>query len=443
MEKTKTRTFVAVVIALIVTCGVLAVGWIGSRNQINSYAGALESGYQKSFSELVSNINDVEVTLSKAMVSTNNSKRQENYQKVNEECMLCANNLSDLPVNHQSIVETTEFVNKLGGFSYYLSQKLKNGNDMTEQDAQSVEELYNWCTYVQKVINDYADSNPNFSITNTSQMGDTNTSFDKMFASTTQTGMDFPTLIYDGPFSKSINDKEYVGLSGSDVTEDEAKKILQNAFADYNIKNLTYTSAVTGNFDGYNFTFDTTHRRYFAQVTKKGGLLMNVSSSGTLSKQVFELEDAELEAQNFARRLGFENMESVWSTELGGVAYVNLTPIVNDTILYPDMIKAKVSLDTGSILGWEALSYASNHTDRKDFDFQVAESTARKAVDARLSILTAKKCIIPVQYGTEQLCYEYKCAYNNYTYYVYISAKSGEEVQILRVIKSSSGNLLQ
>ena len=107
------------------------------------------------------------------------------------------------------------------------------------------------------------------------------------------------------------------------------------------------------------------------------------------------------------------------------------------------MIKAKVSLDTGSIIGWEALSYSQNHLDRNDFAFEISEQQARQMVDGSLTILSIKKCIVPVEYGSEQLCYEYKCSYNSYTYYVYISGKTGLEVEILRVIKTSNGDMLQ
>lgn len=440
----KTRTFVAVIIALVVTCGVLAIGWMGSVREKNAYVGTLESNYQRSFGELVANVNDVEITLSKALVSKDTQKQQECYQKINQQCTICANNLSHLPVNHQSIVETTTFVNKLGGYSYYLSQKLKNGQTMSEQDLQSIGELYNWCLYVQAVVNDYASNlDNNFNITQTTANGNYDSSFDKMFASSSQTGMDFPTLIYDGPFSESVSSKQYAALTGSDVSSEEAGQILKNAFREYKVSNLKYNGEIKASFEGYSFSFDTTHRTYYAQIAKKGGFIMSVSSTGTLSKSVLSLANAEVEAEKFAKNLGFENMGAVWSTVIGGVAYVNLTVLQNNVIIYPDMIKAKVSLDTGSIIGWEALSYAQNHLDRNDFAFEISEQQARQMVDGSLTILSIKKCIVPVEYGSEQLCYEYKCSYNSYTYYVYISGKTGLEVEILRVIKTSNGDMLQ
>ena len=205
----KTRTFIAIIVALVVTVGVLAVGWIGSNNLQASYAGRLESNYQKSFSELITNVNTIEIYMSKALVTADNNKKQELYQKINQQCSLCAANLSNLPINHESIYETTKFVNQLGGFSYYLSQKLKNGTSLSDADLNSVNELYNWCVYVQTVINDYANNQDgSFNILSNTNFGDTSSGFDQMFANTSATGTEFPTLIYDGPFSDSIKNKK-------------------------------------------------------------------------------------------------------------------------------------------------------------------------------------------------------------------------------------------
>lgn len=439
----KTRTLIAIIVALVVTAGVLAVGWIGSRNTMNAYAGQLESSYQKSFSELIDGVNNVEVNLSKAILTQDDTKKQQLYQTINQQCTLCATNLSNLPINHQSIVETTKFVNQLGGFSYYLSQKLNNGQTLTDADNSSVNELYNWCVYVQTVVNDFAkDLNDDFSILLTTSNGDFDSDFDSMFANTSATGTEYPTLIYDGPFSDSIKNKEMQGVVGEEMTAEQVVEKIKDVFYQYNPQNITNTGTITGKFDGYSFSFTTKNRTYYLQVAKKGGMFISVSSYGQLYNKQIELSDAEVEAESFAKLLGID-MKSVWSTELNGVAYVNLTPVINNVIVYPDMIKAKVSLDTGSILGWEAQSYAYNHAERKDYDFVVSEETARQMVNKNFNIISIKKCIIPQEYGSEELCYEYKCTYNEYVYYVYISAKTGSEVETLRVVKTSGGELLK
>lgn len=440
----RTRIFVAVIVALLVFSGVLAAGWIGSNNQAAMYAGRLENTYQKSFSELITNINSIEITMSKALVSVDNEKKQQLYQNVNQLCTLCGTNLGNLPVNHQSIVETTKFINQLGGFSYYLSQKLKTGQNMSEADISSVNELYNWCVYVQGVINDYANNQDgSFNILNNANFDDTSSNFEKMFTNTSATGVEFPTLIYDGPFSDSIKSKKVKGLEDFEISQGEAEEKISTAFKEYNIKNLIFTGMTEGTFPSYNLQFETTHRTYYANVTKKGGLLLNVASFGTQGSDVLKLKDAEREAEEFAHQLGLTDMKSVWSTILDSVAYVNLVPVINNVMIYPDMIKAKVTLDNGSIIGWEATSYAYNHDNRDDFTFEITEQNARKMVSPELSILSIKKCIVPQEYGVEQLCYEYKCTYNKYTYYVYISGKTGIEIDTLRVVKTYAGDLLQ
>ena len=254
----KTRTLIAIIVALVVTAGVLAVGWIGSRNTMNAYAGQLESSYQKSFSELIDGVNNVEVNLSKAILTQDDTKKQQLYQTINQQCTLCATNLSNLPINHQSIVETTKFVNQLGGFSYYLSQKLNNGQTLTDADNSSVNELYNLCVYVQTVVNDFAkDLNDDFSILLTTSNGDFESDFDSMFANTSATGTEYPTLIYDGPFSDSIKNKEMQGVVGEEMTAEQVAEKIKDVFYQYNPQNITNTGTITGKFDGYSFSFTT------------------------------------------------------------------------------------------------------------------------------------------------------------------------------------------
>ena len=73
---------------------------------------------------------------------------------------------------------------------------------------------------------------------------------------------------------------------------------------------------------------------------------------------------------------------------------------------------------------------------------EIAESNARSKVSSSLTIESQKLALIPIKYGNETLCYEYKCSLNNSTYYVYINAVTGEEEQILKVIKTTNGDLL-
>ena len=65
--------------------------------------------------------------------------------------------------------------------------------------------------------------------------------------------------------------------------------------------------------------------------------------------------------------MGIDNMYSVWSQQVGDIVYINLAPIVDHVIYYPDLIKVKVHTKAGFVVGWEASNYAYNHVEREAF----------------------------------------------------------------------------
>mgnify|MGYP004729042569 FL=1 len=54
----------------------------------------------------------------------------------------------------------------------------------------------------------------------------------------------------------------------------------------------------------------------------------------------------------------------------------------------------------------------------------------------------SRLCLAPIDYGTEKLCYEYKCLKDDVTYYIYINATNGITENILRVIETTDGSKL-
>lgn len=446
MEKVsnnRTRSFVAAIVVLGLIVGVLTFGYIGSTVAMASYSTQLENVYQRSFYELLTDVNNIEVNLSKALISTGNGSRQKIYDNINDACTQASENLSRLPINHESVTQTTTFINQLGGFSYYVSEKLKNGTSLSTADYNSTEELHTMCLYIQSILNDFINQySGNYSILQTTKGNSSGNSFSTMFGNMQAQGVEYPTLIYDGPFSDSQVNREVKGLTGSDITQQEALSKVEQIYEGKNISNLKFDSETNGIFKTYNFTLvNEQGRNLYIQIAKKGGFLLTISSYSASDADELTLAQCEQKAKEFVNSAGL-SLESVWSTKITGMAYVNLTPVVNGVIIYPDMIKVKVSCSTGEVLGYEAQSYAYNHVARTGLNAEVSEATARTKVSSRLTIVTQKIALIPDDFGKEKLCYEYKCTLSEAEYYVYISAKTGEEVKILKVISTTDGNLL-
>lgn len=445
MKNMKARQVVAVVVVFVILVGLLTVGFITSTNSLANVSGQLQSVYERSFYELVSNINDIEVTLSKSLISNDNSQQNKLFYDLWEQCNVAQNNLSRLPVNHDAINETTKFVNQMGGFSYYLFKKTSENESITDADYNSLTDLYNLCIYIQQIINEYAyQIQNNYNILKDVDRKDiSNSSISGAFSSMQETGVDYPTLIYDGPFSDSVINKKVLGLSDEEYNLEQVNNMLEEVFKNYNVKRIDYKDETNGKIETYNFnmTLENSHE-YYLQVTKKGGLIIQLNSYQKSLKDNLTLEECEQKAEEFAKMLELENMKAVWSTKMNNVAYVNLTTFVDNTVIYPEMIKVKISTENGEVIGWDAQTYAYNKTERNDTKATITASEARKKVSNKLVIETQQKTLIPLDFNKEVLCYEFKCTYNNYTYYVYINAKTGAEENVLRVVGTLDGNLL-
>ncbi|MBQ0017192.1 MAG: germination protein YpeB [Clostridiales bacterium] len=439
--KSKIRTLTACVVMLIVLAGFLTVGYIGSSNMMAGYATQLENNYQRSIYELLTDVNNIENNLSKAIISTGKANKQWLYDKIYTDCTQANEDLSRLPINHSSVFQTTEFINEMGGFSYYLREKLKNGQDLSEDDNKSVNDLYKTSVYVKQILNDFMTTyQGNYSIlANTKDIEMSDSTFNTMFSNMQAEGVEYPTLIYDGPFSASQVKKDIKGLSSEEVSKDDALNKLKGLYEDATI---TYEGETSGLFSTYNFNVKTKNNRdLFVQITKKGGFVLTISSYAESGNDDMTLSACETKAEEFASKLGLD-LKAVWSTKISGMAYINLTPIKNGVIIYPDLVKVKINCADGEVVGYEAENYAYNHVERSGLTATISENTARSKVSSMLNIESQKLALIPIEYGEETLCYEYKCSMDSDVYYVYINAKTGEEENIMRVIKTIDGNLL-
>ena len=166
---------------------------------------------------------------------------------------------------------------------------------------------------------------------------------------------------------------------------------------------------------------------------------INIDSVKNINESV---KKAIEKAKEFAVNQGLENMECVWSAASEKVSYINLAPIEDDIIMYPDLIKVKVDLYDNNVVGWEATSYAYNHTTREDLIAQISLEEARKLVSKNLTVESEKLCVIPLDYVGETLAYEFAGNYQGYKYYLYIDAYTGSQVRVLRIIQTDQGELV-
>ena len=113
----------------------------------------------------------------------------------------------------------------------------------------------------------------------------------------------------------------------------------------------------------------------------------------------------------------------------------------DNILIYPDLIKIKIALDNGEILGVETNGYLNSHIQRIDITPQITETQAKTTLNPKLEIQSSALAIIPTEWKTEILCYEFKGKIDETEFLVYINAKTGREENIL-IIKETPGGIL-
>ena len=118
---------------------------------------------------------------------------------------------------------------------------------------------------------------------------------------------------------------------------------------------------------------------------------------------------------------------------------VNMTPLQEAVILYPDLVKVWVDIGTKQVIGLDAHNYVVNHTERTlpASTYSFDEALAR--VSQRMQITAWHIVLIPTEDLKEQLCYEFVGTNRDQTFIVQINAQTGVEEDILQIIDAENG----
>jgi germination protein YpeB len=136
-------------------------------------------------------------------------------------------------------------------------------------------------------------------------------------------------------------------------------------------------------------------------------------------------------------------MTAVWVTNSNSTVYINYAYEKDDVIYYPDLIKIKIAADTGFLLGIEGANYIYNHTGERAIPDNIQSvDSARAKISSKLIIESEKLTVIPTEWNTEILAYEFSGTYKDGQYFIYITADTLQEIKVMKVIESDGGKLI-
>ena len=397
---------------------------LSSENSI-----AQENKYNYSFSEVVNYINNIENYLAKAMISKSTTHSAETLNKIWADSNLAIVYFENIPFVNEGSNKSIKFLNQVSDYCYTLSRKSLNGEELTEEDFANLKTLYNYSLNLKNVLNELSRELNNGTISWEDLNTKTDLAFEEedinIFSSLESNFDDYAGLIYDGAYSDYVKQTEKLGLTGDDIDEETAKSKVQGFFENQGIKEITSNGIINGDdIESYSFTLKTEQNEDISvEVSKKGGWFVNVLSDKDVKEEKISAEEAVKLGKDYLSKMGYSNMKETYYTKLQNIITVNYAYYENNITMYPDLIKVKIALDDGDILGMEAAGYLNNHIARQNLNVGISLDEAKSKLNKNLEILSEGLAVIPEESTKEEIfCYEFKGKVENREFLVYINA---------------------
>lgn len=423
--------------SLLTLCMILAVAYaVEAERESRCTSAVLEDVYQGTLLSAMTQMEQVRANIEKAMVSADEGQSARLLSRISSEASLVQGGLSALPLSQNAMGDAVKLCNQLSDYAETLLAKA-NGS-LSGEDAALLGELSAACDALLNALKKaYAQM----------QTGKLSFGAEEVFmADADGTGrplekaaesIDYPTLIYDGPFSDVISEGAPRGLGNRLITREDAPG-LAAAFVGAEPDRAVFTQESGGSIPAYDVQVTMPDGVLHLAITQQGGQVLWMFPETADFSVAFGLEESKRAAESFLSEHGYGEMELTFWQMYGGMATLSYAAVQEGVLLYPDLIKVQLRLDTLAPVGLEARHYLSSHTERTDVTPDISLETARNAVSERLQITDSRLCVIPLN-SREYLCWQFTGTYNGQTYYVYIDAHTGQQRDIQRLVISDSG----
>lgn len=440
-KKTITALAISTAVLGAMTLG-FGISFAVADTRAMDYSTKLENVYQNNFYSLLDSVNNLETKLSKVIVSDASSYQRKVLLQASQNASEAQIAMASLPLKSGDKDETIKLINQIGGYTQTVADNLTQ-RSLSEEESKTLQDVYSSVLALKSQLNSFARKlEGDYSILDASMSidGDNNTLFQNL-SSLKQQNVEYPTMIYDGPFSDSVVNKSVKGLKGDVVSREVAQEKLLKVFKDAtSIENAGETN---GKFETYNFRITNSKgETLFVQSAKVEGFILTVSGVGENGEDNIDGAGAKEIALSFAQNNGIEGASIVWSDVIDNNIYFNIAPSQSGIILYPDLVKVKVNTASGTVVGYDATSYFTNHVARSLESGGITLTDAKSKIASDFEIISARKVLAPLDYNREVVCVEVEAVQNGERYYFYFNATNGKNENVLKVIKTDNGNLL-
>jgi spore germination protein len=347
--------------------------------------------------------------------------------------------LAWLPFN-----ETEKFLNHISQFSYRTAVRDLSANPLTQAEKSTLNTLYDRSKSItnqlQDVQNKVLAKNLRWmdvEIALATQKNSLNNSIVDGFRSVdkevkTNTEMNW------GPSMMSLVHKKNLSmLSGEVQTPEQIKHKAAQFLGTKDEGSLQVTENGKGTeANTYTVTYKQPKHADITQLdlTKNGGDVIFYIAPHAAGQKVLDEAGAKEAAIEFLDGHGYKQMKAVNYDEYQNVATLIFAKMQDEVIVYPEKLTVKVTLDDGSVVGFQAADYLLEHKTHTWAPPKINLEQAKKELDPKFAIKSNALALIKNEINEDVLCYEIIGKTNGNNYKIFINAQTGyeENIELIR-----------
>lgn len=453
--------WIAAVVSLGVVSLALATTVTVGGMEMRKGRDALMGAYRSTMYELTGIMESVDGDLDRVRVSASSAQQSRILTDLLVQARLAELDIEKLPIEAQANRNITIFVNHVAEICERILSKLRNGEELNEMDHQILEQLYQTNHALKEEISSLVSKMSDKDLMDYVKKGtgSLKSALDKLEQSTLEEnrgrmgdklleGKDkIEEKLKEGKDAAEKKLKEIGGVGVprgeklSPVKEDKARIEASKAealcgqyFEDYHVAEFQCIGeTVTKEGAAYNVQgYDSKGNLLFAEISQQDGALMRFDYYEDCTGETFDIRNAERIAEEFLKKLGYEDMEAVRVRANGNLSDFTFVYEDDGVVYYPDEIVVKVCRTRGVVSGFDATKYLQNHRGRDEMNVKLTLAEAYDKLHKNLSVESSRLAVVKTLRG-ERPAYEFFCGFEGENYFVFLDAVNGEEISIINV----------
>ena len=419
-------------IVLVVTAIIASIGIYQYKRALDFQTQVVNS-YQRSFTDMVDYVDSIDNSLTKALLVKTPSHLSAISAELWRKAAFAQASLGQLPITNTELDNTSKFLAQVGDYTYSLSKKVMDGHSITEQEKEQLKTLADYASKLNEALQNmesdvYAGTITFKEIEKKSKnfFGSKEASVSDGFSSAEEEFADYPSLVYDGPFSDHLQNIDPQLLKNQhEISAEEAQQKASEFLSNKNFTSLQLQSEIDGNIPAYSFKAitDDDNREITVEITKKGGFVLLLLDNKNPQEQKIQIPEAIQRAKEFLSSQGMDSMkESYYQTD-GSSVTINFSYMQDNVVMYSDLVKVKIALDDGEVIGYEARGYIINHRIREIPPVLITQQEALAKINQDIQV-SVNFAMIPLDWGNEVSCYEIKGKFMDKDILLYVNTQT-------------------